>query len=67
MLAIIIVLLIFGLIYFVWKTIYYKELSEYINYLRCKDELKKIEDDYINGKYDFETYKFKKKQLIDTN
>ena len=63
MLGIILILLIFGLIYFIYKTIYYKEQAEYIDYLRCRDELKKLEDEYTNGKYDFETYKFKKKQI----
>ena len=33
------------------------------NYLRCIDKLKQLEEDYTNGKYDFETYKYFKKEF----
>ena len=58
MLTIIALGLLCGLIYFIWKTI------EYNNYLRCIDKLKQLEEDYTNGKYDFETYKYFKKELL---
>lgn len=56
--------LLCGLIYFIWKTFEYKHKARHNNYLRCIDKLKQLEDDYTNGRYDFETYKYFKKELL---
>lgn len=56
--------LLCGLIYFIWKTIEYKHKADHNNYLRCEDELKKLENDYTNGKFDFLTYKYLRKEIL---
>ena len=64
MLILISLILLGGLIYFIWKTIEYRHLAMHNSYLRCLGELKKIEEEYTNGKYDFLTYKCLKEQIL---
>lgn len=65
MLGTILILLIFGFIYILYKINYYKQKVNHLNYIMFKDELKEIEDDYTNGKYDFLTYKEKRNELLE--
>ena len=37
------------------------------SYMQIIDELKKLSKEYINGKYDFETYKQKRKSLYESH
>lgn len=64
MLGLITLILLCGLIYFIYKTIDYKHKADHNNYLRCENKLKKLENDYTNGKFDFLTYKYLRKEIL---
>lgn len=58
---------LFIVLYFIYQTYKYnksenKEIEK--NYSKCKERLKQYENDYINGKYDFQTYKQNKENLL---
>lgn len=63
-------LLIFFIIFCLY-CIYYLDQKEsnriHNNYIQIIDELKKLSKEYINGKYDFETYKQKRKSLYESH
>lgn len=60
-------ILLFIVLYFIYQTYKYnesenKEIEK--NYSKCKERLKQYENDYTNGKYDFQTYKQNKENLL---
>lgn len=64
---IILLLCFIGCFYGIYKINKYTEIENHTNYINIQDQLKQLNDEYVNGKYDFKTYKYKKDNLYISN
>ena len=64
--SIILFLCFIGLLYALYKITKNIDKEIHDNYIKIQDQIKQLNDEYVNGKYDFETYKEKKNALFES-